>query len=88
MDRNPGDNEAEEKFKEAAEAYEVSRDSEKRSLYDRFGHEGLRGTGFTGFTGFEDIFSSFGSIFEEFLVLEHGRAAVPLVTQALIYVMT
>ena len=65
-DRNPGDKEAEENFKEAAEAYEVLRDSEKRSLYDRFGHEGLRGTGFTGFTGFEDIFSSFGSIFEEF----------------------
>ncbi|WAC07478.1 MAG: molecular chaperone DnaJ [Thermodesulfobacteriota bacterium] len=65
-DRNPGDKEAEEKFKEAAEAYEVLRDSEKRSLYDRFGYEGLRGTGFTGFTGFEDIFSSFGSIFEEF----------------------
>ena len=65
-DRNPGDKEAEEKFKEAAEAYEVLRDSDKRSLYDRFGHEGLRGTGFTGFTGFEDIFSSFGSIFEDF----------------------
>ena len=65
-DRNPGDSEAEEKFKEAAEAYEVLRDSEKRSLYDRFGHDGLRGTGFTGFSGFEDIFSSFGSIFEDF----------------------
>jgi len=65
-DRNPGDKEAEEKFKEAAEAYEVLRDPEKRSLYDRFGHEGLKGTGFTGFSGFEDIFASFGSIFEEF----------------------
>ena len=65
-DRNPGDKEAEEKFKEAAEAYEVLRDPEKRSLYDRFGHEGLKGTGFTGFSGFEDIFSSFGSIFEDF----------------------
>ncbi|MBN2467485.1 MAG: molecular chaperone DnaJ [Deltaproteobacteria bacterium] len=68
-DRNPGDKEAEEKFKEAAEAYEVLRDPEKRSLYDRFGHDGLKGTGFTGFSGFEDIFSSFGSIFEDFFGL-------------------
>jgi molecular chaperone DnaJ len=74
-DRNPGDDESEEKFKEAAEAYEVLRDPEKRSLYDRFGHEGLKGTGFTGFTGFEDIFSSFGSVFEEFMVLEAGQEA-------------
>lgn len=42
-DRNPGDKEAEERFKEAAEAYEVLRDSEKRARYDRFGHDGLRG---------------------------------------------
>ncbi|MFP4036557.1 MAG: molecular chaperone DnaJ [Desulfobacteraceae bacterium] len=65
-DRNPGDKEAEERFKEAAEAYEVLRDQEKRQIYDRFGHEGLQGTGFQGFSGFEDIFSSFGDIFEEF----------------------
>lgn len=65
-DRNPGDKEAEEKFKEAAEAYEVLRDKEKRQIYDQFGHEGLRGTGFSGFSGFNDIFSSFGDIFEEF----------------------
>jgi len=50
-DRNPGDREAEEKFKEASEAYEVLRDLEKREIYDRFGHEGLKGTGFTGFRG-------------------------------------
>ena len=65
-DRNPGDKECEEKFKEASEAYEVLRDPEKRSLYDRFGHDGLRNSGFSGFSGFDDIFSSFSDIFEEF----------------------
>jgi molecular chaperone DnaJ len=47
-DRNPDDSEAEERFKEAAEAYEVLRDGEKREIYNRFGHEGLAGTGFQG----------------------------------------
>jgi molecular chaperone DnaJ len=65
-DRNPGDKEAEERFKEAAEAYEVLRDPQKRNIYDQYGHQGLEGTGFSGFGGFEDIFSSFGDIFEEF----------------------
>lgn len=66
-DRNPGDREAEKKFKEVAEAYEVLRDPHRRNIYDRFGHKGLAGTGFTGFGGFDDIFSSFGDLFENFL---------------------
>jgi len=65
-DRNPGDPEAEAKFKEAAEAYAVLSDSEKRQIYDTFGHEGLDGRGYGGFSGFEDVFSSFGDIFEDF----------------------
>lgn len=65
-DRNPGDKEAEEKFKLASEAYEVLRDPDKREIYDRYGIEGLKGTGFSGFRGFEDIFSAFGDIFEDF----------------------
>ncbi len=65
-DRNPGDKTAEESFKEAAEAYEVLHDSQKRNIYDQYGHQGIEGTGFSGFGGFEDIFSSFGDIFEDF----------------------
>jgi len=45
-DRNPGNKEAEENFKEAAEAYEVLHDPEKKNIYDQFGHQGLEGSGF------------------------------------------
>lgn len=64
-DRNPGDAEAEKKFKEAAEAYEVLSDPEKRQRYDRFGHEGLRGTSGHDFSHMDvgDIFSMFEDIF-------------------------
>jgi molecular chaperone DnaJ len=69
-DRNPGDKGAEDKFKEAAEAYAVLADADKRHLYDRFGHAGLGaaatgGAGFdpTVFTGFEDILGGLGDIF-------------------------
>ncbi|MBS1917481.1 MAG: molecular chaperone DnaJ [Bacteroidetes bacterium] len=66
-DRNPGDKAAEEKFKEAAEAYEVLSDSDKRAQYDRFGHAGMSNNGRGGFGGggmnMDDIFSQFGDIF-------------------------
>jgi len=68
-DRNPGDREAEERFKEAAEAYAILADKDKRSLYDRFGHAGVAGVGAGAgfdpsvFVGFEDIFGSLGDLF-------------------------
>jgi molecular chaperone DnaJ len=63
-DRNPNDKSAEEKFKEAAEAYEVLNNDDKKARYDRFGHEGVKGSyGSQGFTDINDIFSHFADIF-------------------------
>lgn len=65
-DRCPGDSEAEDKFKEAANAYKVLSDPDSRARYDRFGHDGVRGSGFQGFSGVEDIFSAFGDLVDFF----------------------
>ncbi len=76
-DRNPGDAEAEDLFKEAAEAYEVLRDPQKRARYDQFGHDGLSANGFHGFSNAEDVFSTFGDIFSEFFGFGGGRQRGP-----------
>ena len=64
-DRNPGNAEAEKRFKEAAEAYAVLGDGEKRKRYDQFGHAGVdnQGGGGPGFSSAEDIFAAFGDLF-------------------------
>lgn len=67
-DRNPGDKAAEDKFKEAAEAYEILSDENKKAQYDRYGHAGVSGNGRGGFNGghgmnMDDIFSQFGDVF-------------------------
>ncbi len=71
-DQNPGDAEAEEKFKEASNAYAVLSDQEKRARYDQYGHDGLRGHG--GFSNSDDIFSAFGDLFSDFFGRRRGPA--------------
>ncbi len=75
-DRNPGDKASEEKFKEAAEAYAVLSDPDKRARYDQFGHS-MGGAGFSGFEGFQDAFGGFsdifGDLFEDFFGGGGGR---------------
>ena len=74
-DRNPDNPQAEEKFKEAAEAYEILSNADKRAQYDRFGHAGVSGMG-GGFQNMnmDDLFSHFGSVFEEFGFSRHFRS--------------
>ena len=75
-DKNPGNKEAEDKFKEAARAYEVLSDQAKRQRYDRFGHQGVDGPGGGGghqFHDAADIFEAFGDIFGDFFGQQQGR---------------
>jgi len=65
-DRNQGDKEAEEKFKVAAEAYEVLSDADKRARYDRFGHQGMRSNDYHQYSNANDVFSQFSDIFSGF----------------------
>src|SRR5262249_34986301 len=72
-DRNPGDQEAVARFKEAAEAFEVLNDPDKRARYDRYGHAGVSGNG-AGFSDVSDIFEAFGDLFEGFGFFGGGRS--------------
>ncbi len=87
-DRNPDDDEAESKFKEAAEAYDCLRDADKRARYDRFGHEGV-GNGYSqGFTDVHDIFDSFSDIFGDLFGFGRSRGPRPQAGADLRYNLT
>ncbi len=76
-DRNPGDHAAEEKFKEASEAYQVLSDGDKRAAYDRYGHAGVSGggpAGFGGFSGTVDLGDIFGDLFGEMFNVGGGQS--------------
>lgn len=74
-DRNQGDAKAEEKFKEAAEAYEVLSDQQKRRIYDTYGKDGLRNSGYSGPGSSEDIFSHINDLFGDLFGFGGGRGA-------------
>lgn len=76
-DRNPGNKEAEERFKEISEAYEVLSDPQKRAIYDREGYAGLKSSGYRGFEDIGDIFKTFSDLFEEFFGFTFEEAATP-----------
>src|SRR5262249_30849121 len=83
-DRNSGDAEAAERFKEAAEAYAVLSDPDKRSVYDRYGHAGLNGSGFPHFESAESVFDIFGDILGD-LFGGRGRGRGPRRGSDLLY---
>ena len=72
-DKNPGDKKSEDKFKEAAEAYEALSDPAKRQKYDQFGHAAMGAQGHSGFSNVDDVFDQFGSIFEDLFGMGGGR---------------
>lgn len=84
-DRNPDDPDAEQKFKEAAEAYDVLRDPERRARYDRFGHAGVKGGADAGFGNAEDIFAHFSDIFGDLFGFATGGGNRPMVGADLRY---